>query len=120
MVENTPQLSILPVPGGLWREAPEAKAGLAADGLGLAGIILLMSLSFTVMNFFTRSLKILGVRHDAQSKESTPASEFVPFMRRDEVVSPYNPVRIGGEELPGKSVKDPEALGRMFGKKGIQ
>ncbi len=138
MADSVSNHRILPVAGGLWSpidgvesdvtvssdpghadESLDEAAIIPGGGLGLMGMLLL---GFLVMNIFTRSGSF--VRNLIASKKSDaasgPSAEFTPFVRRGDPVSPYNPVRIGGEELPGRAQDNPNALRDMFGKKGIQ
>jgi len=138
MAENAPMYRILPVSGGLWVPVHEMKSDAAVSsdparadesfdeatiipggGLGLMGMLLL---GFLVMNIFTRSGSFVRnlIASGKSDKASGTSSKFTPFVRRGDAVSPYNPVRIGGEELPGKAVSGPEAISEMFGKKGIR
>jgi len=141
MAESHPKYKIIPVPGGMLLPAHSimaesslaghsivphtdflqpVEAGVATDGLGVIGALLLVSAFPFAMNFFTRTANILAKALKSTDSTDTPSTPFVPFVRRGDNVSPYNPVRIGGEELPGRAIEDPHALSNMFGKKGIQ
>jgi hypothetical protein len=137
MADSFPQYKILPVTGGLWKPVDSVEgdattvlgyrdtdqaldsAAMYLTGSG-AAVLSILLVGFLAMSFSTRTKSILAKALRSLSNDTKQSSAFVPFVRRGDDVSPYNPVRIGGEEIPGKAVNDPEALSQMFGKKGIQ
>ncbi len=136
MVENFPQHKILPVPGGLWKPVDEDEGDTATvlgyrntdqmlDNAAMfftgssVAVLSVFLVGFMVLGVFTKVRGLFGNKPDGSSEEAKPSAEFVPFVRRGDTVSPYNPVRIMGEELPGKPA-DTSASSRIFGRKGIQ
>lgn len=140
MADSSPRLTILPTPSGLWRYGDKEDGSEASTVLGYentdqlldnaamyftasdAAVMSVLLVGFLAMSFFTRTRKIVGNILDSKTKGQATGSsaEFVPFVTRADPVSPLNPLRVMGGELPGKAVTDPEEFSNIFGKKGIQ
>lgn len=132
-VEEKPQHDILPIGGGLWRKIDSDESETAAvlgyentDPMldsavvyltgSISAVLSLLLLGFTLLSVFSKTKDFFGNVFSPAKKETKP---FFPFVRRGDEVSPFNPVRIYGEELPGKPA-DTSASSRIFGRRGIQ
>ena len=136
MVENFPQHKILPVPGGLWKPVDEDEGDTATvlgyrntdqlldnaamffTGSGLTALSVFL-IGFMFMGAFSKARGALGSLFGNSDKVAKPSQDFVPFVRKGDEMSPLNPVRIMGGELPEKPV-DNSASSRIFGRRGIQ
>jgi hypothetical protein len=134
MAESLPQYKILPVPGGLLKPVDSVEgntvlgdrnadqmldsAAMYLTGNGLA-VLSVFLIGFMFMGVLSKAREFFGSKPDGSDKKAKTSAEFVPFVRRSDAVSPLNPVRIMGEELPGKPA-DTSASSRIFGRRGIQ
>lgn len=134
--DGTPDLEIIPIAGGLWREVDDDEsdtttvlgyrntdqlldnAAMFFTGSSVA-VLSVFLMGFLAMSFFTKAKGSLDNTRGNPDKSAKPSQEFVPFVRRGDPVSPLNPLRFGGEELPEKPA-DTSASSRIYGRRGIQ